>query len=489
MGNRCSIGKSCGATCIDRQENCIIEFGPEVAATLTRVRDFLLKAKTETVRDYQPLDTPQKAAEWLLKNKDEMASWGFTQEKLDDIISKKPAMVTFGVEPGVGPAVVKHLEDMKNEVPALKNMSPVRDSKAGTNGPWGDQMLKANSYKLAQEASKVLHKLNPEDFPKQLSEAGKQLAAAGMNVDVAMKYLYLLGMVKGDKIEGFMDYDRAAQSAAAKKNILWETAVGLIQRGAGLQGGGVYGANPSGLWKPSQQFGQFKELFKNAGMEDQMGPFESNAKWYKYSSQTLGDKVMKMTREAKPKLVYFGGKEADKIRERIRDEYQKNGTFGLRSSTKAGQPVEKQFEFFIYQHPNGQRTVSVFGPHAGALGFKSNRNLMEAVGETAKSLIENGVIPQTIKSAELIDVSPVKSAGPRNIAPVSKGERERQVKQTAKELRAEAKPAKAQVDKGKQVAAYRNIAEGLKKQGFGAVRIREELRKMGVPPALINEIV
>jgi AcrR family transcriptional regulator len=34
-----------------------------------------------------------------------------------------------------------------------------------------------------------------------------------------------------------------------------------------------------------------------------------------------------------------------------------------------------------------------------------------------------------------------------------------------------------------------DIKKIFKKQGYSAVRIRDELRKMGVPPALINEVV
>jgi hypothetical protein len=448
-----------------------------------------MRVKEQVVGSYEALGTPKKAVEWLLKNMDEMASWGLTDEKIDNIIKRKPAMLTFGVEPGVGPAVVKHLENVRNEVPALKNVLPVRDLKAGANGPWGDQLLKANSYKLAKEASAVLHKISPEEFPKQLSEAGKQLAAAGMNVDAALKYLNLLGMVKGNKIIGFMDYDHAAQSAAAKKDILWETAVGLIQRGAGLQGKGVYGGNPSGLWKPSQQFGQFKELFEAAGMAKQAGPFESNAKWYKYSSEKLGDKVMRLTQEAQPKLMYFGGKEADKIRERIRNEYNQNGTFELRSSTKAGSPIERKFEYFLYKHPDGETTVSIFGPHAGAMGFGSNRNLMEAVGQVAKGLISDGVLPRSVSNAELVNVSAVSNAGPRNVKAVPAAVRERQVKATMKELRGENKTVKPQVDKEKQLAGIKVLADGLKNKGYGTVRIREELRKIGVPSGLINDVI
>jgi hypothetical protein len=37
MRKRCNIGKSCGATCIDPREGCVLEFGPEVSTSLTKV--------------------------------------------------------------------------------------------------------------------------------------------------------------------------------------------------------------------------------------------------------------------------------------------------------------------------------------------------------------------------------------------------------------------------------------------------------------------
>jgi hypothetical protein len=200
-----------------------------------------------------------------------------------------------------------------------------------------------------------------------------------------------------------VNYDKNVSEAANRGGkILWETANGLIQKGAGLENKGIYNANPSGLWKPSQQFGQFKELFQAAGYKDKdIGPFASNSAWYKYSGQQIGGKVMKIVQEAQPKLMYFGGKESDMVRKTIAEKFGKNGSFTLEAKTKDGQPVSKTFEYFVYKHQNGANTVAMFGPHTGALGFKSNRDLMRATGEVAKSLIETGSIPQSVQSAEL----------------------------------------------------------------------------------------
>jgi hypothetical protein len=243
------------------------------------------------------------------------------------------------------------------------------------------------------------------------------------------------------------------------------------------------------LWKPSQQFGQFKELFDAAGRSAEVGPFASNGKWYKYSGQVLGDKVMKVVREGQPKLMYFGGTESDMLKKRVAEEFGKSGTFTLEAKTQDGKLVDKKFEYFLYQQPNGSYTVAMFGPHTGALGFKSNRSLMEATGEVARGLIESGTVPRQIGNANVTNVGPVKSQGPTKVKAVSEATRRNQANAVLKELRGESKVAKQQVDKGKQLAGVKTLAENLKKQGYGAVRIREELRKMGVPPALISEVV
>ena len=57
---RCSLGKSCGATCIDAQERCVLEFGPEASESLTKARDFL------NSRDIGWTD--KQAAKWAQAN-------------------------------------------------------------------------------------------------------------------------------------------------------------------------------------------------------------------------------------------------------------------------------------------------------------------------------------------------------------------------------------------------------------------------------------
>lgn len=494
MQKRCSKGTSCGATCIDAQERCVLELGPEISRTVTQVRDMLMKARDQVAGTYEALDTPKAAADWLINNQEKLASWALTDDKVDHIIKEKPAFVTFGVEPGVGPIVAKNLADLRDNIPALKNAQPVMDTGKAANGPWKDLVLKANNYKVADEIARSLNSIDPANFPKTLGEAAKYMAMTGLNVNAAMEYLKYSGLYRDGKLMQHVNYDKNVSEAANRGGkILWETANGLIQKGAGIENKGIYNANPSGLWKPSQQFGQFKELFQAAGYRDKdIGPFGSNSAWYKYSGQQMGNKVMKIVEEAKPKLMYFGGKESDMVRKTIAESFGKGGSFTLEAKTKTGEPVSKTFEYFVYKHPDGTNTVAMFGPHTGALGFKSNRDLMEATGQVAKGLIEKGEVPKQVANANVSNiVNEKKTAVMKNAGQSAK------VSQVSKALKAmgspvkvaEAKPQRGAIDKGKQLAGVRKLAESLARQGYGAVRVREELRKLGVPAALIAEVV
>ena len=46
MQKRCSKGKSCGATCIDPRERCVLELGPLVGDSTTKVVSILQKSSS-----------------------------------------------------------------------------------------------------------------------------------------------------------------------------------------------------------------------------------------------------------------------------------------------------------------------------------------------------------------------------------------------------------------------------------------------------------
>jgi len=401
-GKRCTLGKSCGATCIDARERCVIELGPEISRSMTSMRDFLTKVRDSAVEQYGVLDTPEKAAKWLIENKEDLASWAIPSEYVDWVKQNKPAILTFGVEPGVGVGVSDRLANLKDVIPVMQKMPEVREVGTGRNGPWADQMLKANNYKLSQELSNALYKDNSQVFGSGKTEVAKIFASLGLDVDATAKLLEERGQDKFQKVVGMGGLARA-DLASGKLN--WGAAHGHMMKGLGQLDGEVVPMNPSGLWKPSTQFGQFKELMAAAGVpKNEAAPFQSNGSWYKYSGQKVADKVLEMIREGQPKMVYFGGQESNTMKPRLADQAVQRGTFKLESVTQAGKPIVKSFEYYLLQQPNGQRTTVVFGPHGGALGFGSNRNIMEGVGEFAKYMNANGEVPKALPSVKVTDV-------------------------------------------------------------------------------------
>jgi len=403
MGKRCNRGISCGATCIDGQKICELNFPTQVSSSLSKVRDVLVKMRDAVLSEYKPLVTPEETAKWLLENKEELATWGMTEFKLNEAIAQRPAYITFGVEPGVagGGGDNDALPALRESIKALKNAPEIRDKGKGTTGPWGDLILKANTYKLVMEGSPKVKDIVPNMDPKT-NILLKGLATMGMNPNKAAEQEGMRGLIMNSSVSWAapkrgLDAD-LAKAASKSTQLNWGLANGLISRGAGISGQGATFFNPSGLWKPSKNYGQFAPLFEKAGYsKSEMGPFASNGAWYKYSSEKMGDQVMRIVREAQPKLMYFGGSESARVRDRISQEFPKHGEFTLKALTKDGtKTVSKRYEYFLYPRPDGTHTVAMFGPHPGAMGMLSNRNIMEGTGEVAKALHETGELPERI---------------------------------------------------------------------------------------------
>jgi hypothetical protein len=411
-GRLCTKGKSCGATCIYRGDRCELELGPEIQAALPKVRSIIEKVRP-VVDNYDQINNPEKVTTWLDKNKEDMALWGLTKATVDRLIREKPEYITFGIEPY---SANEHWEGLTNLGKSVfEANSPYRDTtkkqgKSVAVGPLGDLIFKANTYKLVSDVSQKLGEIDPTTG-KMPNSLASTLAAAGLNEKKILEMLQKGGMINSDGTLStqYKVVPPANRQEAMSGKIDWSKANGLIMAGAGLSTFGS--ANPSGLWKPSQDYGQFKELYEAAGKDP--GPFKNNNTWYKYSSGRQADELLRIVKEAKPKMMYFGGNQSDEAEKRIRSEFQRGGTFRIGSQTQAGKSVEKEFRYHVYQHPDGSRTVAVFGPHTGARGFNSNRNLMLGAGEVAKGLINEGVVPKQISSAKILgtgDLAPIKVA-------------------------------------------------------------------------------
>lgn len=394
----CTIGKSCGATCIDAQERCNLELGPLVSESMRKARDWVQQLDKEVYQNFAGLDSSVKTVDWLDANKKDMSLWGLTQANLDHIIKLKPQYVTFGIEPHSSNESVEGLRNMKMK--GLSEESGIKDTKKNATGALQDLIFKANTYKLAKDVTDALHKMDPEVFPSTITDLSKQFALNGRDPERVVSELIRNGLVRPDgtlRLYGRYAEDLSPEQVR-KGKINWAVANKLIMNGAGVDTLGY--ANPSGLWKPSTQYGQFAELYKAVGRDP--GPFRSNSSWYNYASKNQSDGIMRIVREAKPKMMYFGGGENKEAEKRIGKEFQDAGTIRLQALSKDGKPVIKSFRYNVYKHSDGTRTVAIFGPHPGAMGFSSNRSLMQGIGEVAKGLAETGRVPAKISSAEVL---------------------------------------------------------------------------------------
>ena len=79
VSKRCTKGKSCGATCIDARERCVLELGPEVSSSASKVRNLIKVSSSNTsISSTRRSDAPDPAFEnWnnqQLKNRLRYAS-------------------------------------------------------------------------------------------------------------------------------------------------------------------------------------------------------------------------------------------------------------------------------------------------------------------------------------------------------------------------------------------------------------------------------
>ena len=95
MRKRCSLGKSCGATCIDRKEGCVLEFGPEVSTAISKVRDRIIKLKDKQQSQDVENWSDVKAAKWLKANQTFLEGANIKLE------GGKDTMWLLGNEPGL----------------------------------------------------------------------------------------------------------------------------------------------------------------------------------------------------------------------------------------------------------------------------------------------------------------------------------------------------------------------------------------------------
>ena len=401
---RCTKGKNCSAACIQNEMYCLVDLPESAGVAVGKVRNYLMGARdkfvgtqtpsgTITPGEFQPLRTAKEAADWLMKNKDELAMWGIDDNKARAILKEKPKYITVGVEPGGGK---EGAEKIKQIIPHLQNLPVVRDPNTNKVDVLSDELQKANNYKLALELSNYLSQQNPELFGKGFSQSvGDRFVKAGLDPDTFIKFLEndgLLtnGMVKGVHDPRSLSENRMTGSWGRKQHFMAEAA------GIGNTKMGVL--NPSGLWKPMEGYSQFGELFRQAGYSpEQTGPFKDQKSWLAYSANSVKERMGEIINEAKPNLLYVSQKNNDPLVNVIANATNgKSGSFTLSAQSDNGNPLSTTLRYFLHNHPDGSRTTVLVGPHSSMLGFKGQENFVKAAGMVVKSLNRTGELPPNL---------------------------------------------------------------------------------------------
>jgi hypothetical protein len=395
---------------------CLVDLPESAGMAVSKLRDYLQSARdklvgsptpsgTSTTGQFQPLKTPKEAADWLIKHRDEIAMWGIDDPRAKAIIKHKPQYITVGIEPGGG---AEGAEKLKSLLPQLRDLPEVKDAalynKAGNlkrNNILDDEMQKVNNYKLAMELSNYLSSQNSEFFGKGYNMILTDYLKQGLDPEKFIKHLEDNGVVQNGIVG-----DIQKMYTVPKGGKAWGRGNKLLAEGAGINPGTFMGLlNPSGSWKPMAEYSQFSELFKQAGYtKEQTGPFSSQKEWLKYSANAVKDQFSQILSQAKPEFMYLAnaGKDNEALVSIIKTEAKGGGgTFTVSTKSGANKPVTRKIEYFLYDHPDGTRTVLMAGPHPSTLAFGSQESLVKATGEIAKSLRLTGTLPKSVSDLKV----------------------------------------------------------------------------------------
>ena len=376
VGKRCSLGKSCGATCIDRREECLIDFPLEVSNSLTKVRDNLEKKidgdLKKRLTSFSPVKSEKEAIEWLDKNYKRLATEGMEEKyyggpgQRGDIKSK---VWMIGQEGYARPSRYYPEVDLEKINELLSN-NPV-------------QLV--NSLKLQKEMHDAARTLAP-----------KEVVTSG--------------------VEGFLDnkpfkFNTNEATVDNWSKYSGSTYYGKLGRILGNMGfkGNVLGANISSLMQPpgQQGSGEIAKMLKRNGVDPKRfaeGALQNKDSWYNYSARQRAPIIAKAIETLKPKLIYMGQQSVP--------DSNKGFNYLLYNLAKElkGTPYHinhdgKDYKYIVVDHGKSGKTVILNGWHPTAMGKMAvkvtDREFMQSL---ANSLMRTGS-PQTGVVAYPIDVA------------------------------------------------------------------------------------
>ena len=443
---RCTLGKSCGATCIDGKERCNLELGPLIQAEMPRARDLIERAKNVNNRD---LDWDDKqAVKWTKANINNINSY-----MLDHLEGGKGSLWLIGNEPGtdkVGtqtnrPEIYQTLRkkypNMSDEEFNKQNWEKLMED----NAPLQARLLRARLEESRLAGRALGRRVNyevPNINARNTSNLEEMIATGQVPK----------GWKIGEEINRFGSVPGINSSTYLGKGIKLADAIGASS---------MSNTNVSWLPSPNENVWPWGKMFERAGVDP--GPFKSRSSWIKYSIDKRGDLIKNKILKEKPENVYVSGGNGKNIFDKLASDSK---PFQTTVSWVSPNGNEKKATFTVAQVGDSR---IVHGPHFTAQMPKSVIDMRVRLMKGERP--ENAVGVQPASGA----VKPMKVA-PAKVA-----------KDTAKELatpKAVAKP-----DAGAAKQKLNGYVQTLKNQGQSSNQIKEQLRKMGLSTKLISELV
>lgn len=459
---RCSLGKSCGATCIDAQERCVLEFGPVVSKSLTEARNSLqerVQGELEQVfKKHEKFESEKEVISFLEKNYEQLATQG--------------------------------MEDSYYGGPGQRGS--IR-SKAWMIGQEGYAQPTSLYPGLSDKDIKAQMEKDPRDLVGAL-KLHKELYDAARNV-APKKF------VQGG-VEGFIGKNKAftfdnpatVEEWAKASGSSYYGKLGRILKNMGFTGN-VLGANVSSILQPPGQKGSaaIANMLKRNGYDPKTfaeGSLASKDSWYNFSAKKRAPLITKAIERLKPRLVYLGQQAAPDDRKAL-NYLMYHIAKELKQVPYHVNHDGKDYKYIVVEHAGGKRTVLLNGWHPTAIGKTAvkvtDREFMQSLANSlmTKGVPPVGVVGQPIRP-EVMNSLLGSTKSSILLSKVTKSDS----KGTKKEAKAKiVKPEAKQVDKEKQLAGIRQLVVNYQKMGYPTVRVRQELQKLGVPMNLISQVV
>ena len=438
---RCTKGKSCGATCIDARELCLLELGPTVQPAMDKIRErmFSLRGKQQA-RDIEGW-SDEKAADWLKKNQ------SFLEGANVKLSGGKDMMWVLGNEPGFT------RRDIAANYPLLADRL-LREGKISPN------KIDEDLTKVIQKepALAVRYTRNTLESAKLVNQALREKRDLMVDLDRNSPIWKLIE--GGDVPFGFNVDEQKGQTRYSKASFLAKAF--KLADALGVKN--IMGTNMSLLHSSNEKVWPYGEVFKRAGKDP--GPFESRNSWLKHlATGSRGAALANQILEQKPGKVYLSGANGLGVFNALRD--QTNGkVMQLNMPWVSDKGREMTSKFLVLQTGNSN---VVFGPHFTA-------QVPSAVIDMRLRLLK-GEKPEGAVFAQ--PETPKARKG--GIAKVAQKAR--------KEMVAAPKAATPKVDPAAARKQLNGYVQTLRNQGQSVAQIKEHLRKMGIPAKLITEIV